>query len=248
MKRLIVNADDFGFTTDVNRGIVHAHTNGILTATTLMANGRAFDDAVRLSREHPTLDIGCHLVLVQGESVLPGAKPFPKDTKQLTLAVLLGRIRIYDELKAQVEKILAAGIPATHLDTHKHTHILPPILEAVLRLAKDFRIPWIRRPLPAVDFGLQGKLKRYNARATDHFAGFRLTGKFGPAELAKALAQTKEGLTEFMCHPAFCTDELRASQTRLKESRQRELDALVSPEVRSTLILHGIELTNYRQD
>ena len=65
-RQLVVNADDFGFTPDVNEGIVEAHRHGILTATTLMANGAAFEDAVRLARERPTLDIGCHLVLIGG--------------------------------------------------------------------------------------------------------------------------------------------------------------------------------------
>jgi hypothetical protein len=77
LKKLIVNADDFGFTRDVNSGIVEAHRRGILTATTLMANGAAFDEAVRLSRENPELDIGCHLVLVGGRSLLAGNREFP---------------------------------------------------------------------------------------------------------------------------------------------------------------------------
>ena len=76
-KRLIVNADDFGFTSDVNEGIVEAHTHGILTATTLMANGPAFEDAVRLAKAHPSLDIGCHLVLVGGCSLLAPRKRLP---------------------------------------------------------------------------------------------------------------------------------------------------------------------------
>ena len=71
MKRLVVNGDDFGFTPDVNEGIVEAHRHGILTSTTLMANGAAFDDAVRLASQNPTLDIGCHLVLIGGRSALP---------------------------------------------------------------------------------------------------------------------------------------------------------------------------------
>ena len=71
-KQLVVNADDFGFTPDVNQGIVEAHNHGILTATTLMANGEAFDEAVRLARATPTLDIGCHLVLIGGRSPLTG--------------------------------------------------------------------------------------------------------------------------------------------------------------------------------
>ncbi len=78
MKTLIVNADDFGFTPDVNDGIVHAHREGILTATTLMANGAAFDHAVRLARETPTLDVGCHFVLVgDGHSLVAPYRNLP---------------------------------------------------------------------------------------------------------------------------------------------------------------------------
>src|SRR6185369_16314769 len=84
-KQLVVNADDFGFTPDVNEGIVEAHRHGILTATTLMANGAAFEDAVRLAGEHPTLDVGCHLVLVSGRSVLTG-RTFPLTVSQLLVA------------------------------------------------------------------------------------------------------------------------------------------------------------------
>ena len=83
-RRLVVNADDFGFTPDVNSGIVEAHRRGILTATTLMANGDAFDDAVRLAREAPSLDVGCHLVLIGGLSLVTG-KPFPATVAQLLL-------------------------------------------------------------------------------------------------------------------------------------------------------------------
>src|SRR5580700_8782750 len=99
VKRLVVNADDFGFTRDVNQGIVEAHRDGILTATTLMATGAAFEDAVRLARAHPSLDIGVHLVLV-------GDPPFPRTVAQLARAVALRRIPIYEELLAQVRRIL----------------------------------------------------------------------------------------------------------------------------------------------
>src|SRR5262245_64061738 len=99
-KRLVVNADDFGFTRDVNEGIVEAHRRGILTATTLMANGGAFDDAVRLAEKHPTLDVGCHLVLVSGRSLLTG-RPFPLTVSRLLVAIAKRQIRIYDELAAQ---------------------------------------------------------------------------------------------------------------------------------------------------
>ena len=85
-RQLVVNADDFGFTPDVNSGIVEAHRRGILTATTLMANGDAFDDAVRLARETPSLDVGCHLVLIGGRSLVTG-NPFPSTVAQLLRAL-----------------------------------------------------------------------------------------------------------------------------------------------------------------
>lgn len=258
-KRLIVNADDFGFTRDVNAGIVEAHRTGILTATTLMANGAAFDDAVRLAGENPRLDVGCHLVLVQGGSVLAPASPLPATLGQLVRAIGLGRIRIYDELTAQVRRVLDRGIVPTHLDTHKHTHLLPQVLDAVVRISGEFRIPWVRRPF---DFGatsLVGRLlrvsggrfrrvlERHGCRMTDYFAGFQMTGRFGAPELAELIRRLPTGTTEFMCHPGRCGVELRAARTRLKESREIELYALTAPDTRQALEEAGVKLVNYRE-
>ena len=256
MKKLVVNADDFGFTRDVNAGIVEAHRNGILTATTLMAVGEAFDDAVRLAKETPTLDIGCHLVLVQG----PG---LPQTIPQLVQAVALRRIPIYEELSRQVRRIVDAGLSPTHLDTHKHTHLLPPVLEAVARISEEFRIRWVRRPF---DFPLQpggvgwknrlirmtsghfrSSLDRHHCRSTDWFAGFRLTGHYRSSDLVEVIRALPEGSTEFMCHPGRCGDELRSARTRLKESREEELRALTAPEVRAALVESGVKLVSYRE-
>src|SRR5205823_12792504 len=112
-KQLVVNADDFGFTPDVNEGIVEAHRDGILTSTTLMANGAAFEDAVSRAAACPTLDIGCHLVLVGGRSLLPPCRPLPASVPELLAAIVSRQIRVYDEMSAQVRKILAAGIAPT---------------------------------------------------------------------------------------------------------------------------------------
>jgi len=177
------------------------------------------------------------------------------------------RIRIYDELVAQVRKVQSAGIQPTHLDTHKHTHLLPPVLSALARIASEFRIPWVRRPfdlplhgggvpwqrqavsktLGFARAGFHRVLKRYGCRTTDHFAGFQLTGHYDAAELARLIRQLPEGSTEFMCHPGFCTQELQASRTRLKESRRRELDALTSAEVRQALEESNVKLARYRE-
>jgi chitin disaccharide deacetylase len=261
-KLLVVNADDFGFTPDVNAGIVEAHRGGILTATTLMANGDAFEDAVRLARETPTLDVGCHLVLVGGRSLLAPYRPYPLTVAELLRALLLREIRVYDELAAQVRRIRAAGIEPSHIDTHKHTHLAPPVLEAVGRIAEESGIGWVRRPfdfplnaaggtVPALKRAtsrglglLRGyfhrSLERRHCRTTDHFAGFQITGRFGTPELVELLGILPPGSTELMVHPGHCGPALRAARTRLKESREAELAALVAPEVRDALLRHGV--------
>ena len=172
----------------------------------------------------------------------------------------------YAELRGQITRILDAGIAPSHLDTHKHTHLLPPVLDAVARLAREFRIPWVRRPfdLPltaagvpwtkrAVSTGLSFVRRRfhrvltaYGCRATDHFAGFQLTGRLRTPELLQLLRALPAGLTEFMCHPGHCTEELRCARTRLKESRQAELVALTAPETLELVRRADIELITYR--
>ena len=264
MKQLIVNADDFGFTPDVNEGIIEAHRRGILTATTLMANGAAFGDAVRLARETPTLDIGCHLVLIGGKSLVTG-NALPASVPQLLAALARRQIRPYEELRAQVRKIVDAGMRPTHLDTHKHTHLAPPVLDAVARLSQEFDIRWVRRPM---DFPMNAvpvpRMKRLTSDAlsvmrghfhrvltrhgcctTDHFAGFQITGTFRTQGLVALLSVLPEGSTELMTHPGHCGEALRQAQTRLKESRQQELEALMAPEVRQALKENRIELVTY---
>lgn len=267
-KQLVVNADDFGFTHDVNRGIIEAHQHGILTATTLMATGDAFDDAVRLARENPALDVGAHLVLVGGRPLASSHAGWPSSVPQMLAAIATRRIRIYDELAAQVRRILDGGIRLTHLDTHKHTHLAPPVLNAVARVAEEFGIRWVRRPfdLPitaarggapwpkrATSGGLTFVRRRFervlaerHCRTTDHFAGFQITGRFRTRELVALIQALPEGSTELMCHPGRLTGELRAARTRLKESREQELAALIAPETRRAIEETGIELVNYR--
>lgn len=259
MKLLITNADDFGFTRDVNEGIVHAHRQGILTATTLMATGSAFDHAVTLAHENPELDIGIHLVLV-------GSPGYPATVSGLMKEIGMRRIQIREKLLGQVQRILEAGLQPTHLDTHKHTHLLPPVLEVVAHISEEFQIPWVRRPfdlpmsasgiswktrLASKSFGFvrsrfHRKLASHHCRTTDHFAGFQITGRYDAAELAKLIRGLPAGTTEFMCHPGFCTAELRNSRTRLKESRRQELDALTSAQVRKAIEESGVKLVRYR--
>jgi predicted glycoside hydrolase/deacetylase ChbG (UPF0249 family) len=261
--RLIVNADDFGFTRDVNRGIVEAHRGGILTATTLMANGDAFDDAVACARDTPSLDVGCHAVFVQGRSVLDASRALPATLQELVRSLVRRELPVYDEVRAQVKKLIDAGIRPSHIDTHKHTHLLPPVLDAIARVAREFEIPWVRRPFDfgidrrarvmkrGVALGMRALAPRFGRaleglRTTDHFAGFQITGALNAGSLADVLEKLPPGLTEIMCHPGRMGPELRAAPTRLKESREIELAALLSPAARQLIERRGIELVNYR--
>ena len=158
MPQLIVNADDFGLTEGVNRAIVEAHQRGIVTSATLMANGAAFDDAVRLARQNPSLAVGCHVVLMDGEPVspreqlatlLPDARAFRADFASFAMAALRGRIdaaEIEREATAQMRKIQQAGITLSHFDAHKHAHMLPMVLRPLLRAAQACGVRALRNP------------------------------------------------------------------------------------------------------
>ena len=161
MRRLIVNADDFGFTAGVNRAIVEAHTRGIVTSSTLMANGRAFEDAVRLAKTVPRLSLGCHVVLIDGEPVvdaelLPsiteassGGARFRDGLKSFAIRALAGRLdqdELEAEASAQIRKLQSAGINVSHVDTHKHTHLFPAVLRPLLRAARACGVHAVRNP------------------------------------------------------------------------------------------------------
>jgi predicted glycoside hydrolase/deacetylase ChbG (UPF0249 family) len=266
-RSLVAVADDFGFTPDVNEGIVEAHRRGIVRAASLMATGAAFEHAVELARRTPTLEVGAHLTLVGLPSARNG-RPLPATVPVLLTALARGRMRVYEEFRAQLERILAAGIQPVHLDTHKHTHVIPPVLDAVLRLASEFGIRWIRKPFDwhwsgepratareRVSVALMRLLRRSferklagsGIRTTDRFVGLRMTGHFSAADLIALIHALPEGSTELMCHPGYCGPELAHARTRLKESRQRELEALTSPEVFRALEACGVRILGRRE-
>ncbi len=157
MRRLIVNADDFGFTSGVNRAIVDAHSHGVVTSSTLMANGAAFEEAARLTKTVPKLSIGCHVVLIDGQPVL-GAEQLPSLTSgsrfrdglfTFAARAISGHIdadEIAAEAMAQIRKIQSSGVVVSHVDTHKHTHLFPKILRPLLRAAAACGIRALRNP------------------------------------------------------------------------------------------------------
>ena len=158
MKQLIVNADDYGAAAGVNAGIIEAFRQGILTSTTVMAAGGALADGLARLRETPALDVGCHLVLVDGTVAAPPGTVrslcdmdgrLPATLSALMLRLAIGQFRqqeIVSEFRAQIERLLQAGLALSHLDSHKHTHAHPRVLDAVVQVAEEFKIPYIRKP------------------------------------------------------------------------------------------------------
>lgn len=157
--RLIVNADDFGLTAGINRAVGELNSAGVLTSATLMANGPAFDDAVAVAHAHPTLGVGCHIVLTDGVPVSPPAtipsllgsdgRSFRPSLIDFLRVLFLGRIKqeeIAREALAQIQKLQRAGISITHLDTHKHTHLFSAVARPLLEVAEQTSIRAIRNP------------------------------------------------------------------------------------------------------
>lgn len=167
MKRLIINADDFGLTPGVNQAIAECHRAGTVTSTTLMANSAAFDGAVQVTRQNAKLGVGCHVMLVDGgplsavsdvNSLLgPGTNTFRDGMPGFALRALRSRFHhdeIAAEANAQMRKIQSAGISLTHFDSHKHTHMFPSVLRGILQAAKECGVRAVRNPFETI--GLLG--------------------------------------------------------------------------------------------
>lgn len=155
---LLINADDFGLAPGVNRSVIELHRAGVLSSATLMATGAFFQDAVALARATPTLEVGCHVVLVDGlpaldpariPSLCPGGQTFRPTLGRFAAGLHLGRIRpeeIEAEATAQIRRLQQAGLRVSHVDTHKHTHLFPRVLGPLLQAARACGVPAIRNP------------------------------------------------------------------------------------------------------
>ena len=264
MSRLIINADDFGLTSGVNRAIVELHQARVLTSTTLMACAGATSEAIRMALETPTLGVGCHVVLVDGQPVLPpGDIPslvdrqtgcFPPSLARFLGRLFTGRIRaaeIEAEAAAQISLLQAAGLRLTHIDTHKHTHVFPPVLGPVLRAARKAGIPAVRNPFepewavratPRTSFVRTAEVialrrfgpsfRRMIARAgvatTDGTVAVAGTGTFDADTARALLGELPEGTWELVTHPGYNDADLDKVRTRLRDSRDKERLALAA--------------------
>ena len=285
-RNLIVNADDLGWTAGVNRGIAEAHRNGIVTSASLLANGEAFAEAVELARDARGLGMGVHLNLNDGPPVAPresvpslvndsGELEGGPDGLLLKIATRVLSLREVElEWNAQIAKVRDARIEPTHLDGHKHVHMLPGLFEIALRLAKRHGIGAIRvsheasglraalstgqlragvvlkqgvqaRGLKLLARDARQQAERTGVSTADYFCGIAQTGELTREGVTRLLRSLPEGTTELMCHPGYADEALRKTSTRLQDSRQKEVEILTDTEIRNLVASQGIRLIDY---
>jgi len=247
VKRLIVNADDFGRTPGINRGVVEAHESGIVTSATLMVNYAPAAEAAELARKNPGLGVGLHVALTGGPPALPPAQipslvdfqgrlpPKPDGLKDANPAEVLA------EARAQLRRFRELmGRDPTHMDSHHHSHReSSAVLDALCTLAWETGLP-IRNNSPAV----RERLEREGIRTTDGFVE-EFYDKGATLEvITRILDELKPGTTELMCHPAVVDAELRDT-SGYAEPRTRELEVLTNREVRQVVQAAGIQLATF---
>lgn len=274
MKTLVVTADDVGLHPGMTLGALRAHDQGIVTACSVVANGRALDDAVERLRDRPGLDAGVHLTFVGSEhplsprsqvsSLLGPDGAFLPGFRAFAARYVLGRIdpaELEAELRRQIERLLAAGLKLVHANSHQHLHVLPRVFETVLKLAEEHSIPWVRIPRdPAARRSLNpraleiailngiGRTARRQARGRRIETADRTVGILDAGRLTPGrlvrILKDVEGVTELVCHPGVGDGEL-AGVYDWGYGWDEETAALCDAGVRGGLRDRGIALKGF---
>ncbi len=229
MKLLVVNADDFGYTSGVNQGILQAHTQGIVTSTSLMLRGLALEEAAEIAKSLPDLDVGLHFQLSD--------EGLPSMFGAYTKVYFSSNERALYELERHVERFekLIGKMP-THIDSHHHIHLhtkLRPIFE-------EFSA---KHNIPARGLGGNKLLTSFYGQNHFRWGGAE---NIRPSSLRNIIENLEDGVNEIMCHPGVADADLVQS-TKYAKEREIELATLTSPEVKLLLEDYGIQLANWTQ-
>ncbi|TVQ44652.1 MAG: ChbG/HpnK family deacetylase [Gloeocapsa sp. DLM2.Bin57] len=265
MRKLIINGDDFGYSEQVNQGIIQAHEKGILTSTSLMVTGEAFTQGVALAKTHPNLGVGLHLVLVCGKSVLPpeviphlvNDRGYFSDNPvyaglwyQFNLAT---QEELRQEIKAQLDKFLDTGLSLTHVDGHLNLHLHPVILAILVELAQEYPIKFIRLPSEelSLSLGKAGNVLR-QLLMSPIFALLRRHGeklldrhKIGYTDKVYGLLATSQVTEDYLLGiiPEIKADFVEIYSHPTVDNLEKM--ALISPRVKKQIEDYGFSLTNY---
>jgi len=275
MPKLIVNADDFGFSEKTNDGIVESNKRGIVTSTSIMANGEAFEHAVALAKKNPDLDLGIHLTLVGETPILPLNRVaslvnhegrFLQHARSFAWRYFLGKINFSEvraELDSQMNTVLSHGLKISHIDSHQHVHMLPKILNIVLELSFKYNIPFIRFPKEYFTFSNEGKStlgraiktkvlnslcyvsRRKIVSKTDCFTGFYFDGDINEKNLLKILEKLP---ADNVCE-LMCHPglERKMAMEDFSYHSGQETDALTSQKVINFISQREIELISFKE-
>lgn len=241
--RVIVNADDFGYSKGVNYGIITAHQYGIVTSATMMVNMPGADHAFALMRQYPSLRVGVHLTLTCGRPLGNDVPSLVDEEGQFhSIQDIFARARPEDieaELTRQIETFLASGFVPTHLDSHHHVHGHPLVQPIVLRLAERYNLPVRKFQSDPV----QG------VRTTDHLI-YQFYGDEVSLDLLLDLLDQVDRASvdtvEIICHPGYVDYELLAGSSYVLQ-RAKELHILTDPRLKAELAARGIELISYAE-
>jgi chitin disaccharide deacetylase len=257
LRRVIINADDYGRSSEVNLAIEELALANRLGGISILANGEAFDGAADFLRGHPGLSAGVHLNAVEGKPLGGAAQGAILTDAQGNLAGLNAIVRrwlvrprevgraVEIEWRSQIERLLDLGIHLTHADSHQHLHALPAAFEIAARLCREYSIPALRWPrersaVPlrrASSTILRGSLAIARAVSShkdlihnDHFLGFRRVGGYGLPEVLADLREVRSGLTELAIHPSL-TDNSPYSSLSGDRERRAILDESLPAEI-----------------
>lgn len=222
MRILIVNADDFGLSPAVNRGIVRAHECGIVTSTSVMVRRAAAAELAACARTHPNLAFGLHCDF--GEWVWREGEWLPVYTVDPVPAELERQLETFERL---------AGRPPTHLDSHQHVHRREPLRSLLTEKAAQLGVP----------LRLCGPFRYCGAFYGQSDEGAPLAEAINVDALLGILERLPEGTSELACHPAAAVD----FDSPYAVERLRELDTLCDPRVRRAIDDAGIALRSFAE-
>ncbi len=265
LKRLVLNADDFGIAPEVNEAVERAYREGLLRAASLMVGAPASADAVERARRMPGLAVGLHVVLVNGRPVLPPARvPALVDRRGEFLSNLVragfrfflrpgARVQLAAEIRAQFERFSSTGLALDHVDAQSHMHVHPTVFRLILQIGREYGMRAIR--IPREPFGttrsiapwlwlMRMRARRAGIACNDYAFGVTDAGGLTEQRILQLVDVLPNGVTEIFFHPA--TNAFKGADRGTERfAWEGELAALTSPMVRDAIARNGIVSTTY---